>query len=62
MSVFLRTVAVAAVASLGFVGGTMAKAEGEKLVYIYHSGDEDFWWNTALLRNSRLMRDFPFPC
>jgi simple sugar transport system substrate-binding protein len=46
VSVFLRTVAVAAVASLGFVGGTMAKAEGEKLVYIYHSGDEDFWWNT----------------
>ena len=25
---------------------TIAKAEGEKLVFIYHSGDEDFWWNT----------------
>ena len=25
---------------------SVAKAEGEKLVFIYHSGDEDFWWNT----------------
>ena len=25
---------------------SIAKAEGEKLVFIYHSGDEDFWWNT----------------
>jgi len=26
--------------------GAFATAEDEKLVFIYHSGDEDFWWNT----------------
>ena len=27
---------------------SIAKAEGEKLVFIYHSGDEDFWIDTFL--------------
>ncbi|WP_218673258.1 sugar ABC transporter substrate-binding protein [Primorskyibacter flagellatus] len=46
MNTFFKTVAVAAIATMSFGFGTMAKAEGENLVYIYHSGDEDFWWNT----------------
>jgi simple sugar transport system substrate-binding protein len=44
MKTLLKSVAIAAVTTLGF--GAAAQAEGEKLVYIYHSGDEDFWWNT----------------
>jgi simple sugar transport system substrate-binding protein len=44
MRILLKSVAVAAIAFAGL--GSAAQAEGEKLVYIYHSGDEDFWWNT----------------
>ncbi|MCO6384143.1 MAG: sugar ABC transporter substrate-binding protein [Vannielia sp.] len=46
MKTLFKAVAIAAVSTLGLGAGTVAKAEGEKLVYIYHSGDEDFWWNT----------------
>jgi simple sugar transport system substrate-binding protein len=44
MKKVLRLAALASAATLGF--GALASAEDEKLVFIYHSGDEDFWWNT----------------
>jgi len=44
MKKVLQLAALASAATLGF--GALASAEDEKLVFIYHSGDEDFWWNT----------------
>ncbi|MEZ7813749.1 MAG: sugar ABC transporter substrate-binding protein [Paracoccaceae bacterium] len=45
MKKLLRSVAIVAATAMTFTGAP-AMAEGEKLVFIYHSGDEDFWWNT----------------
>ena len=46
MKAVFKTVAATAIAALGLGAAAPAIAEGENLVFIYHSGDEDFWWNT----------------
>jgi len=45
MKRYLKGLALAAVTTLSALVNPVW-AEGEKLVFIYHSGDEDFWWNT----------------
>jgi simple sugar transport system substrate-binding protein len=46
MNGLLKTVAVTAVAAVALVGGTAAKAEGERYVLVSHAPDSDSWWNT----------------
>jgi simple sugar transport system substrate-binding protein len=45
MKKLLKLIAIVIATAMNFVGAP-AMAAGEKLVFIYHSGDEDFWWNT----------------
>ena len=45
MNRLMQTVASFIIAVSAVVANP-AIAENEKLVFIYHSGDEDFWWNT----------------
>ncbi|MFT5894992.1 MAG: simple sugar transport system substrate-binding protein [bacterium] len=45
MKPYLKGLALAAITTIGALVNPVW-AEGEKLVFIYHSGDEDFWWNT----------------
>lgn len=45
MKRYLKGLALAAMTAFSALANPVW-AEGEKLVFIYHSGDEDFWWNT----------------
>jgi simple sugar transport system substrate-binding protein len=45
MKPYLKGLALAVITTVGALVNPVW-AEGEKLVFIYHSGDEDFWWNT----------------
>lgn len=45
MKRYFKVLALAGITALGAFAGPVS-ADGEKLVFIYHSGDEDFWWNT----------------